>query len=378
MAPLHVCHVIHSLGPGGAEDLLVELAATAEQSDLALSVLTLTPVRGDGTARALAEFGVEVRQLPFPSRWDPRSLSAGLAAIRALSPTLLHTHLKHADLVGAYASSRLGIPLVSTLHLVEDAPTLLGCAKLRLASQARVRRATYTIAVSDAVRSWYLAATGAHPAKVVTVRNGVRMPAALQAAGRRELRRALGVPDSAVLAMTVGVMRPGKGHEVVVRLAQMVPAELDVRFVLVGDGPLRRELERAAASLPDGLVTFTGFRRDVPALLAAADLQVHPSGFDALPTALIHGLAAGVPAVATAVGGIPEVVTPETGRLVPAHDSAAVAAAVTELARHPGLRARLGAAARHRFETEFEVSQWASRLRQVYEAAQAAQDARYG
>lgn len=368
---LRVCHVIHSLGPGGAEHLLVDLAHVAAGAGMELSVVSLMPATGLEYPRRLRALGVEVHSLDLPTRWDPRGLARGLAVLGNLAPSVVHTHLKHADLVGAFAVLRLGVPLVSTLHLIEDAPSPVGRAKRWAAAQARIRTAARTIVVSDALRRWYLAAFPVDPSRVVTVRNGVLAPPPVGEEAQRALRASLGVPPGCVMATMVGIMRPGKGHADLIAAAARVPEGLDVRFVLAGDGPLRRRLEAAARTDPRAAkrVVFAGFRTDVAELLAASDLIVHPSRFDALPTALIHGLAAGLPVVASDVGGIPEVVTPDAGRLVPPGDVRALADAVVALAGDPAARQHLGAAARRRFAAEFDAAAWARRLREVYAEA---------
>lgn len=367
---LGVCHVIHSLGPGGAESLLVDLATAAGAAGLELSVVSLMPSATLAYHRRLAQLGVPVRSLELPTRWDPRGLPRGLAAIERLAPDIVHTHLKHADLVGAFAVRRLGVPMVSTLHLIEDAVSPLGWGKRRLATQARLTTAARTIAVSDALRRWYLDTFAAQAHRVVTLHNGVRA-APVPASARERLRRELGVPETSLMAAMVGIMRPGKGHADLIAAAAGLPTSLDIRIVLAGDGPLRSTLEATArsAGLSPGRLVFAGFREDVPVLLAASDLVVQPSRFDALPTALIHGLAAGLPAVASAAGGIPEIVTDDVGILVPPADPAALTSALVVLAGDPERRARLGAAARRRFEAEFDATVWAGRLRGLYEEA---------
>ena len=256
--------------------------------------------------------------------------------------------------------------MVSSLHLIEDAVSPVARAKRSLAAQARIRRARLTIAVSDSVRDWYLTTFRIDPATVRTVRNGISPPAPLDAAERERVRAELGGSAQTVLAAMVGIMRPGKGHGDVIEAARRLPGDSPVRFVLVGDGPLRPRLEEAAATLPPGRVVFTGFRHDVARVLSGCDLVVHPSWFDALPTALIAALAAGLPAVASSVGGIPEIITRDTGVLVPRRDVDAFAQAVTALAADRPLRARLGDRARQRFTAEFDAAVWAKRLAAIY------------
>lgn len=363
--PLRVCHVIHSLGPGGAEAVLVDLAEAAPRAGLALSVVSLTPTGGDShNTEKLRLAGVPVWAVDTGSRWNPRGLPQGVRTIARTRPDIVHTHLKHADLVGAAAARRLGVPLVSTLHLIEDAVTPVGRGKRWLAAQARVRRAAATIAVSAALSDWYVSCFRVDPSRMHVVPNGVARPA-IDPSARLKVRESFGIADDETVAIMIGIMRAGKGHA---DLLDAVAGIGDgVRCLLVGDGPLRVGLEAQAADLPAGRVVFAGFRTDVTDLLAAADIVVHPSHFDALPTALISALAVGRPIVATHVGGIPEIVTPDVGVLLPPADAAALADAITTMAGDPTTRTEMGAAGRRRYEAEFEAGVWARRLRAVYD-----------
>jgi glycosyltransferase involved in cell wall biosynthesis len=280
--------------------------------------------------------------------------------------------MKHADFLGAIAARRLKVPMVSTLHLIEDAPTPLGRVKRSLAAQARLRGASRTVAVSDAVREWYLQQFSADPTRVVTIPNGRTAPAQRSAADRQQLRAELGLAEPAIAVAVVGIMRPGKGHAAVIevarRLAQSrMQSAPPIHFLLAGDGPLRGELEaQAERAGVAGDVTFLGYRDDVAAVLHASDILLHASDFDALPTVLIEGLAAGVPAVAYAVGGVPEIVTRDTGYVVDHGDMDALGAAITKLATDPDGRAELGRNGKARFTAEFDASTWAGRLRDLY------------
>jgi glycosyltransferase involved in cell wall biosynthesis len=366
---LRVCHLIHSLRDGGAEHLLVTLSEVAAAVGLRISVVSLMPDEGLRFGQQLRRSGVEVRTVGLRSRWDPRGLPRAARLIRQLHPDVVHTHMKHADLVGAYAARRLQVPMVSTLHVIEDSPTPRQRFKRRLAAQARLRRAVRTVAVSDAQRRWYLAEFGARPDQVVTIRNGVlpRPPAS----GRRPaaaLRERYAISEETAVAAMVALLRPGKGHGDLFAAVRRLPADLDVKVIVAGDGPLRHELEAEVArdeALSERIV-LAGFVDDVEGLLAGCDLVVHPSHFDALPTALIYALAAGVPVVASRVGGIPEIVGDEAGVLVPPRDPGALAIALEALVRSPGQRARLGAAAVGRFEERFDARHWAGELKALY------------
>jgi glycosyltransferase involved in cell wall biosynthesis len=365
---LRVAHVIHSLGPGGAESVLVELAGAAPAAGLDLLVIALSPTERPVHAEALRALGVPVVELDLP-RWDPRAVPGTLAALRAFRPALLHTHLKHADLVGAAAGALLRLPVVSTLHIVEDAPAGAVARYKRAAGLAvRRRTAARTIALSSAQREWYLDLTGSDRGLVV-VPNGVADPGVADSVARAGIRAELGVDDGRPVIVSAALMRPEKGHDLLLDAVARIPAGLRPLVFLAGDGELRQSLEdrvRADQHLRES-VRFLGYRDDVPALLAAADLVVHTSRADALPTTLMQALAVGVPVVATHVGGIPDIVGPDAGLVVPT-DPAAIADAVTRLLGDRRLRSEMGEAGRRRFLERFEVTGWAHRLRELYGA----------
>ncbi|MGR6967117.1 glycosyltransferase [Geodermatophilus sp. URMC 61] len=367
VSPLRVAHLIHSLSPGGAESVLVELAGVAATAGLELAVVALSPASRTTHADALRARGVDVVQLDLP-RWDPRAVPQAVAALRAFGPQVVHTHLKHADIVGGVAGSVLRLPVVSTLHIVEDAPAgTLGRFKRSAGLAVRRRVAARTIALSSAQRRWYQDLTGSDD-RLVVLPNGVADPGVPDPAERGRLRAELGVRTGQALVVTASLMRPEKGHRLLLDAVAQLPADLAPVVALAGDGELRAELEARVASdahLRDR-VRFLGYRDDVPDLLAAADLVLHPSLADALPTTVMQALAVGVPVLATDVGGIPDIVGTDAGVLVPT-EPGAMAAALTRLLADDALRHRLGAAGRDRFLDRFEAVGWATRLRALYD-----------
>jgi glycosyltransferase involved in cell wall biosynthesis len=285
-------------------------------------------------------------------------------------PDVGHTHLKHADVIGGRAAERLGIPHVSTLHLVEDDPGRVAAWKRDVATRSRIRTADRTIAVSNAVRGWYLEHSGTDPDSVVTLRNGVPDPGPIDLSDVEEVRRELGVPEHALMAVMVAVMRPGKGHDVLIAAIREVEDPSTV-FVLAGSGAEEDRLRSLVGA--DDRIVFAGFREDVSRVLAAADFVVHPSLADALPTALVHALAAGRPIVASHVGGIPEIVPDDGGLLVPPGDSAALAAAIDRVAGSADGRVWMGKRCREAYDDGFEAITWAERLRDIYRGLGAAE-----
>ncbi len=364
-ALVKVCHLIHDLGPGGAEHVLVDLASVAASAGLEMSVVSMMPTDGLRYPEVLRGLGITVRSLGLHAWWDPRGPRRLRRVVDELRPEVLHSHLKHADVVAGRVATQTGIPQVSTLHVIEDRVSGLGRFKRGLATRSRRRTAAMTIAVSQAQRRWYLEMSGEDPARVVTVHNGIPDPGRPDLQLRDLVRGELGVGPDTVVAAMVAVMRPGKGHDILFEsLAAIVP---EVTVVLAGDGELMPTFTELARHHP-GRVVLTGFREDVPRLLAGVDLVVHPSRADAFPTALVHAAAAGLPVVASAVGGIPEIVTPATGILVAPGDAVALAGAVNRLAADPKARHKMGAAARLRFEEAFTAARWVEALRDIYRA----------
>lgn len=365
---LRVAHLIHCLGPGGAENVLVELAGVAQAAGLDLVFVGLSPTHDNVHARMLRAIGAPVVELGL-GRWDLRAVPRTVDVLREHRIDVVHTHLKHADLVGLAAGARLGLPVVSTLHVIEAVPDGRVHAFKRSAGLvARRRFAARTIALSRSQREWYTALSGDDRGLVV-LPNGVADPAPTSPADRARLRASLGVPADGLLAVSASLMRPEKGHELLLDAVTLVPPTVPLTVALAGDGPLRVGLEArvAADELLRDRVRFLGYRDDVPALLAAADLALHTSLADALPTTLIQALSVGTPAVATEVGGIPDIIGHrETGLLTPT-EPAAIAAAVVELCADAATRERMAAAGRATFLERFEAVGWARRLRAVYD-----------
>jgi glycosyltransferase involved in cell wall biosynthesis len=366
--PIHVHALVDSLGVGGAEMLVPEFAAVAGEADIELSVGYLSESYGSPAAARLRRLGIEPVLLPV-SRIGPSAMWAARRHLAAVRPDLVHTHLGYADLVGGLAARSLGLPVVSTVHAIEwERDTVRDRTKSRLMALARRHCATRVLAVSEHARQAYVATGWDTAERIHTVRSGV-LTGPRPGSGRA-VRAELGLaPDDLVLAM-VSAMRSEKGHavalEAVRRLVARVPR---VRLVVAGDGPTAAEVSRMAAPLGDAVV-LTGYRDDVMELLDATDVLIHPSRTEAFPTALLEAMAARVPVVATAVGGIPEIVADhQTGLLVDAPpDAGRFVDAVLTLAADADLRRRLGEAGRRRFEDEFTAERWAHRVRAQYDA----------
>jgi glycosyltransferase involved in cell wall biosynthesis len=363
-----IAHLVPTLHPNGPEIGLVDLAGAAREADLELVVIALAGTTDTSQVSALQRLGVPVVELGL-ARWDPRAVPRTAAQLRKHGVQVVHTHLPPADVVGAAAALRARLPAVSTLHRIENLPADRGDRLKRTARiLARQRFMARTIAISQVQREWYRGLTGSGR-NIVVVPNGVSDPGPVDPALRRARRAALEIDEREVLVVGNAPMRRDQGHELLLDAVEALPDGLPLAVALAGDGPLRPWLESRVDGSDDlaGRVRFLHRHQDPAGLLAAADLVVHTASSGAAPTALLRAMAAGVPVVATRVGGVPEIVTTATGVLVPLNPGALVDALVT-LTEDGERRGRMAEAARERFLAEYDAISWARRLRGVYDA----------
>lgn len=194
--------------------------------------------------------------------------------------------------------------------------------------------------------------------RIRVIRNGVLIPEPMAIADRSAMRARWGAGESDLVIGVVGILKPGKGQERVMRVLGSDPTTFGgTRLVLVGDGPRRSAILDLAGSLGlDGRVTITGLVPDARPYYGAFDIVVSASEAEGLPNAVLEAAAAGNPIVATDAGGTPEIVADgETGLLVPVGDDDALGRALARMVRDPELRATLGAAARRHAADTFGV-----------------------
>ncbi len=361
-----VCHYTDASVVGGAEAVLVTLVARLDRSRWRPVVLCRDETGVAPLRSALAELGVNclsVSPMPEGGR-GLRALPGLVRTLRALRPQVLHAHLSWPiDAKFALAGARAArVPaIVATCHSFFDIPM----GPVRTAQQWAVARGVDAyIAVSrhvaDRVRE-----TMPWPAdRIEVITNGIDADAFVRERSE-SLRRRLTDGDPRPVVLTIGRLDDLKGHVHLLAAAREVP---EAFFLISGEGPARAMLERRVSELGIGeRVRFLGRYPSVPDLLACADLFALPSLSEGLPLAVLEAMAAGLPVVASAIGGTDEVVDDgTTGLLVRPADANALGGAIRRVLGDADLAQRLGAAGRTRVEREFSADVMTRRTEEVY------------
>jgi glycosyltransferase involved in cell wall biosynthesis len=285
-------------------------------------------------------------------------------AMHKFRPEIVHTHTAKAGMLGRLAALTLR-PRPLVVHTFHGhvftgyfRPRVSG--SYRRIEQVLGRCSDVLIGVSEATAADLLRFGVAPPSKVRVIRLGLDLEAFLACAGGdgAEARSEIGAKPDDLVAITVGRLVAVKRIDrAIAAVADARALGAPVRLVVVGDGPLRSELEMQAQRLGIGdHVRFLGYRGDVVRLAAAADVALLTSDNEGTPVSLIEAGAAGRPAVATDVGGVREVVAPGAGVLVAPDDVAGIGRALVAFARDPEARRRAGAAAREHVAERYAAS----------------------
>jgi glycosyltransferase involved in cell wall biosynthesis len=356
-----VAQLIQYYGIGGIERMVEGLVPAFHSRGVDTVVAAY---RGDGPVRqAIQAYGAPAVLLPGRAGLDPLLPFRLVRWLRTTGADVIHTHHMGPFLYGAAAARLAGLPHVHTEHSHEiyDVPRRIAVAR-RMDDHATV------IAVSEEIATWRASTLGR---RCAVVPNGVRVPPASDAATRASARGLLGVGEDDVVVGSVARLAPEKDHATLLRaLHAALPAAPRLRLALVGDGTERGALEGLASGLGLGdRVLFLGARSDVAELLPGLDLFTLSSRREGLPLSLLEALAHGVPAVTTAVGEMPRVLSGGAGTTVRAGDPATLGGALARAALDPAWRRATGEAGRRLVQSGYSVDAMADAYVHHYRAA---------
>ncbi len=355
---MRVVHVVQSLGMGGQERLILDFSRELQKRGHDPIVVSMSP---GGALRSEFE-GIRVVDVPRKQGFDPIIIARLSKRISELKPDVVHTHNPSPLCYAVPAARALGIRrIVHTKH----GASVYGAKSIRVA-QLSTRMVTAFVAVSDKTRQQALDKERPSPKITHVIPNGIPLEKFKPDGNARiAMRKELGISDGAFVVGSVGRLFPEKGYDMLMRA---LAPQLGPHFIIVlaGEGPHRSVIEAAIPEKVKPFVKLVGLRRDVPNLLAGLDLFVLSSLSEGLPLVVPEAMAVGLPIVATAVGGLPEVVPKEVGYLVPSQDEAAFREAVLKVYETREGRLIMGAHARSLALEQYSIGRMTDRYLALY------------
>jgi len=368
---IRMLHLVDTLNVGGTEN---QMAQTVLRLHSARHPVTVGCLRAEGPLlKILQQAGIPVVEF----RKEKTLLSPGgiyqllrLAIfLRRKKVRVLHAHDLWANLLGVPAARLAGTPvIISSRRYLADLEWYKPWRNKVI--RAIYRLSTHVVVNSNSVRETLARTDGLSPQKLRVIYNGVDVD---RYANARQDRKGLlpGVGSRPrLIAVVANMYSPVKGHHHLIPAASIVCRALpETIFLLIGDGKERPKLEqRVREAGLEKNVLFLGHRQDIPELLACCYLSVLPSEAEAMPNAVLETMAAGLPVVATAVGGTVEVIeSGVTGLLVPPRNPQALAAAILRVLHDPHLAMNLGRAGQERMRTHFSFKRLTTEFEQLYQ-----------
>jgi len=351
---MNIVHLIPGLGMGGAEKVVLTLCREMDRSRYSPFVVywnddeaLLAPLKDSGAGVIKIKPGKVISI-------DTVLMISGV--LRGVKADLVHTHFMDADLLGFLSSRFLKIPQVIDIH---SYPFPLGW---KHAFRYRVLScfADRILCVSNAVKDHLVRKTGISSGKIAVVYNGIDPDGGygvISEDGKTAVKNALGIDKNETVIGNVSRLIPDKGQKYLLLAApEIIKKYPKVKFLIIGDGVLRNELESLARELGiNSKVVFAGTRRDVPALLGIMDIFVFPTFNEALGISVLEAMAAGKPVIATDDAAIPEIIRHDReGILVHPGDAAAIAMAVERLLGDRDAADQMGRRAKERVKDFFD------------------------
>lgn len=362
--PVLVFHLITELSIGGAQNALLHFLEKMDRDRF--SFLVVCFYNGDSViAQKLRSLGVTVIDLGMIHKYHLNALVKLFLLLKQFRPVILHTWMFHANIPGRILGRLAGVPvIISSEHTMGQEGQFR-----RWVNRWTSGFCDQIVCVSQAVYQFALNQVGLPAHKLIVVPNGIDLEKFKDLPGKIQSRNMLGLPEESLIIGVVGRPRPVKGFHFLISafvlLEKKVPS---ATLVFVGNGPDEVQLKRMAAE--SGVrqkIFFLDDRDDIPNVLPAFDLFVLPSLWEGMPIVILEAMAAGLPVLATQVGGVPELVVPDiTGILVePAAPEAWVGVMETLLV-DPDLRHRLGKQGRERVETHFGINDSVAKTEGLY------------
>jgi len=363
---MRVAIVVDSLKVGGAQRLVSAFASRASNHGIQPVIITLNKSKSTVVSETINQAGVRIIILSAPSLLNAKRLRQLIRTFQTEKIDIVQTHLMYSNILGTIAARIAGIPVIATLHSVDVTSGWKPQLLKRLHDYFLKNLATRILAVGNVVAEAQAGSFGGR--KLDVIPNGIPEPEPIRAHARDKLRKEIAGDEDSPIIITVGRFTRAKGYEDMIKAFSLIRDRTTKPVLLmVGDGSMTDSIKQRIESLElSESVILTGERSDVPQLLASSDVYASASHREGLPLALLEAMMAGLPVVATSVGDIPNVVTEETGVIVPPHQPNELAAALEGLLQNPERREAMGRAAQQRALNEYSVDAWIKRHAALY------------
>lgn len=361
---IKVLQLVEGFNFGGAETKLLELVKHTDKDRFDTTVISLG--LGNEIEDLFQQLDCRVMTFQRHKQVDFQLLHRVRDFIRNENIDIVMTTLFYADVLGAMAGHSGGAKGVFSWETISSPKWLV---PHRLWSyRYAIRRADKVISVSKATAKWLVEKRKVNPDKVLIIPYGVNLDK-FNPNIKSVKRRDIGLEQDDIVIGQVSRLNEQKGHTYLIDAAPAIIARQPrVKFVLVGDGPLRAELTKKIQDkgVEDHFVLL-GFRQDVPELLPLFDVFTLPSLYEGLPNVVLEAMACGLPVVATPVDGTKEaVIDQETGFLVPVGDTKQLAEKLLDVISNDDLKLKLGLAGRRRVEDDFSLDGQVKRFENLY------------
>jgi len=365
-----VFQIISSLVPAGAERLVVHLVEYIDRESFAPVCISLTDPVGSHLEARVQQLGVPLYFLGKGDKMSFEVLRKLDALFRQYHPAVVHTHLLALNYAYPLMIRYRTPARVYTVHSLAEKDVGLRTAPIvrALAFRYRVGRVV-PVAIAEEVRNSIQKLYGYPNPPLIP--NGIPTDEYAPDPNKRaQWRQAHGIETHATIVTHVGRFAPPKNHALLIEAFARVRTSAPLYLLLVGGGELENTVREQVAALGlESRVRFLGIRADVADILRASDAFVLSSRWEGNPMSVMEAMAAGLPVVSTAVGGVPELVRDgETGLLVPSEDTGALAQAIQALVDNPARRQAMGVAARQHAVASFDIRHTVRGYEQLYEA----------
>ena len=356
---IHVAHVVYSFGTGGMEKGIATIVRNTSD-EFEHSILCL---HSSGATERLLPAGTRVLELHKPAGNSPRFLWKLTKTLRTLQPMIVHArNWGSTDAIIAARLAGIRATIQGEHGWLIDDPEGLNPKRLLFRRFLDYWTHEYTC-VSQHLEQWLLKTVSVKK-PVSQIYNGVDTRKFCPGEEGDAIRAQLALPENTFLVGVVGRLDPIKDHPTLFHaFTDIKKVNPDARLLVVGDGPERPHLESIAGN---GII-FLGNRLDIPIILQALDVFILPSLNEGISNTILEAMAAGIPVIATDVGGNPELVADDVaGFLIPPQDASAMAAALLKYSNNPELRTRHGKHGRMRAIQHFSVEKMVASYESVY------------